>query len=67
MGRALVCPLCRKNEVSVEEIRYPQDMWSNMPLLSVEVMLAFVCKNCKHVQLIHPSPMRLHERRVSRN
>ncbi len=67
MGRALVCPLCRRNKVSVEEIRYPRDIWSNVPLLSVEVMLAFVCKNCRHVQLIHPTPVRLHERRPFRN
>jgi hypothetical protein len=67
MGRALVCPLCRKNEVSVEEVRYTQDIWSSVPLLSVEVMLALVCRNCRHVQIVHPSPVKLHERRVSRN
>jgi hypothetical protein len=58
MGRAIVCPLCRSVEVSAEEIRYTTDMWSNMPLLAVEVMLALVCRRCRHVQVIHPLPER---------
>jgi hypothetical protein len=59
--------MCRRTEISVQEVRFTRDLWANVPLLSVELMLALVCKNCRHVQLIHPTPVRLHERPVPPN
>ena len=67
MGRAIVCPLCRGVEVSVEEVRFTTDIWSNVPLLAVEVMLALVCRRCRHVQVIHPVRYGLGRESVARN
>ena len=67
MGRAVECPLCHSFDVKVEEVRFTTDIWSNMPLLAVETMLAFVCKNCRHVQLIHLSREGLRHDRIAVN
>lgn len=60
MGRALVCPLCFRHDISVEQVRYPKDIWSSLPVLEVETLLALVCKNCRHVQIVRPIPEPLH-------
>lgn len=67
MGRAVECPLCHSFDVKVEEVRFTHDLWASVPVLSVETMLAFVCKNCKHVQLIHLSRDPMNRDRLSVN
>jgi predicted nucleic-acid-binding Zn-ribbon protein len=67
MGRAVECPLCHSFDVKVEQVRFTHDLWSSVPLLSVETMLAFVCKNCKHVQLVHLSRDGFRPDRISVN
>ena len=52
MGRAVECPLCRNLDLHVEEVSYQSDLWSRIPVLTVETMLALVCRRCNHVRLI---------------
>jgi hypothetical protein len=59
--------MCRRHEIFVEEVKYTKDLWSRVPLLDVETMLALVCRACRHVQILHPVPEELHRRPIQPN
>ena len=61
MGRAVECPLCHGVDVAYEEVQYQADIFSRFPALTMQTMVALVCRNCRHVRLITPSKNWLRE------
>ncbi|MCH8977682.1 MAG: hypothetical protein IH945_00360 [Armatimonadetes bacterium] len=54
MGRAWRCPKCMGTAIRLERLSFNLDLWSVQPRRCVETILAFRCKNCRHVVLIRP-------------